>query len=436
MQNSLLIQYKSDHSVLYTIVKKFFLNKILVGVIFFLPFSGKAFGVLTHEAIIDGLWEKSILPLLKAKYPSSTAEELKESHAYAYGGAVAPDMGFYSFGSPVFTNLVHYVRSGDMVTALLKDANNINQYAFAIGFMSHYYADNYGHPIATNRSVALVYPNLRRKYGSVITYAENKISHMRMEFGFDVLEVSKGNYASDKYHGVIGFKVDTTVLRKAFFETYGLDIDDVFKHKLLLAVEVFRWTVANVFPFITKAAWSVKSLDILKKDSTATSKTFRYKMRKKQYKQEFGTAYKHPGFFPSVISFFIRVLPKVGPLRALKFRTPTALAEKYFVQSFDSITFHYSAGLKRLNSGINFKDFDFDTGKPTAICEYSIADNTYDAWLMQLKNDKFKNITLKQKQNIVGFYHWEDASNNIRYTKKCKEVFDAYKELQNNNLDK
>ena len=425
-------QYKTDHSVLYTVVKKKILNKILAGVIFFLPFSGKAFGVLTHEAIIDGLWEKSILPLLKAKYPSSTAEELKEAHAYAYGGAVAPDMGYYPFGSPLFTNLIHYVRSGDMVTALLKDANNINQYAFAIGFMSHYYADNYGHPIATNRSVALVYPNLQKKYGSVITYAENKISHMRMEFGFDVLEVSKGNYASDKYHGVIGFKVDTTVLSKAFLETYGLDINDVFNHKLLLAVEVFRWTVANVFPFLTKAAWSAKGSDILKKDSTATSKTFRYKMHNKQYDKEFGAAYKHPGFFPSVISFFIRVLPKVGPLRPLKFRTPTALAEKYFVQSFDSITLHYSAGLKRLNSGINFKDFDFDTGKPTALCEYSIADNTYDAWLMQLKNAKFKNISLNMKQNIVGFYHWQEASNNIQYTKKCKVVYDAYKELQNN----
>ena len=133
LQNSFLIQYKSDHSVLYTVVKKNFLNKIVACVIFFLPFSGNAFGVLTHEAIIDGLWEKSIVPILKAKYPSSTAEELKEAHAYAYGGAVAPDMGFYPFGSALFTNLVHYVRSGDMVTALLKNANTINQYAFAIG---------------------------------------------------------------------------------------------------------------------------------------------------------------------------------------------------------------------------------------------------------------------------------------------------------------
>src|SRR5438045_1510084 len=134
---------------------------IFVVLLFLLPFYGSAFGVLTHEAIVDAAWEASILPLLKTKYPSSTAEEQKEARAYAYGGAVAPDMGFYPFGSTLFTNLVHYVRSGDMVSALLKDAENINRYAFALGFLSHYNADEYGHPLATNKSVTLVYPKLR-----------------------------------------------------------------------------------------------------------------------------------------------------------------------------------------------------------------------------------------------------------------------------------
>ena len=419
-------------------MNKIFTNKFLLSVlIFFLPFCGKGFGVLTHEAIIDALWEKTILPLLKTKYPSSTAEEQKEAHGFAYGGAVAPDMGYYPFGSPLFTNLVHYVRSGDMAVALLNDAENINQYAFALGFLSHYYADNYGHPIATNRSVPLVYPKLIRKYGTNITYADDKISHMRMEFGFDVLQIAKGNYATDKYHGLIGFKVDTTVLAKAFLETYGLDINDVFNHRFLMAVEVFRWTVANVFPFITKAAWAAKGSDIMKKDSTLTSRNFRYKMRQKQYDKEFGSGYKHPGFFPSVISFFIRVLPKVGPLRSLKFKTPTALSEKYFVQSFDSITLHYNAALnKSEQNNFALRDFDFDTGKPSALCEYSLADYTYDSWLIQLKKDKFKNITSQEKQNIEGFYHWQDASKNSKYTKKCKEVFNAYQELQNSTPPK
>ena len=418
-------------------MKNFFTNKFLLAVlIFFLPFYGYGLGVLTHEAIIDALWEKSILQLLKARYPSATAEEQKEAHAYAYGGAVSPDMGFYPFGSALFTNLVHYVRSGDMVNALLKDANNINEYAFALGFLSHYNADNYGHPLATNRSITLVYPKLRRKYGSVITYAENKISHMRMEFGFDVLQIAKGNYATDAYHGLIGFKVDTSVLARAFFETYGLNIDDVFKNRFPLAIEVFRWTVANIFPFITKAAWAAKGSDILKKDSTATSKKFRFKMRQKEYNKQYGTGYRHPGFFPTMLSFFIRVLPKVGPLRSLKFKTPTALSEKYFDQSFDTIIQHYSANLKQLRQpDLNLKDIDFDTGNPTAPCEYSLADETYDIWLLKLKDSKFKNITTLQKQNIIGFYHLMNESKNATYSKKYLEVYNAFKELQSNNPD-
>ena len=409
---------------------KFFIQLSICFLFFILPFNASSLGVLTHEAIIDATWEKSIVPLLKEKYPSSTAKEIKEAHSYAYGGAVAPDMGYYPFGSPLFTNLVHYVRSGEMIEALLKDAENINQYAFAIGFLSHYQADHYGHPLATNRSVTLVYPKLKKKYGKTITYAENKISHMRMEFGFDVLEVAKGNYATDTYHGYIGFKVDTAVLAKAFFETYGLDINDVFKHRLSLSVETFRWIASNVFPLITKSAWVQKKDDILKQNTSATAKTFRYRMHQKEYNKEFGKGYKRPGFFPSMLSFFIRVLPKVGPLRPLKFKPPTPQAEKYFTQSFDSIMFHYAANLKQLQSPtINLKDIDFDTGRPTAECEYSLADETYQTWLLKIKKDDFKNVSTSLKQNILGFYNGMSATQ--KYSKTCKELFDAYTDLKN-----
>jgi len=276
------------------------------------------------------VWDKSILPLLKSRYPSATKDDLKNAHAYAYGGAVTPDMGYYPFSSHLFTDLVHYVRSGEMVEALLKDATNLNQYAFALGFLSHYDADNYGHPLATNKSVTIVYPKLGKKYGSVITYAQNKISHMRMEFGFDVLQTSKGNYASQAYHDFIGFKVDTSVLARAFLETYGLDINEVFNNHLSMTIEVFRLLVANIFPLITKSAWALKGTDKLITEKTTTAKRFKYKMQVKQYNKEFGTGYKHPGFFPILLSLFIHVLPKVGPTRALRFKIPSPQAEKYF----------------------------------------------------------------------------------------------------------
>ena len=388
--------------------------------------------MLTHEAIIDASWEKSIVPLLKAKYPAATDSMLTEAHAYAYGGAVAPDMGYYPLGSKLFTNLVHYVRSGAMVIALLENANNINEYAFALGFLSHYNADNYGHPLATNISVPIVYPKLGRKYGSKITYAQNRISHMRMEFGFDVLEVAKGNYASHAYHNFIGFKVDTSVLARAFFETYGLTIEEVSGNHFNLAVETFRWIVANVFPVLTKSAWASKKHYILEQNHTAASKNFTFKMRRRQYNKQFGKGYKRPGWSATMLSFFIRVLPKVGPTRALKFKAPTPLSEKYFEQSFDTIMKHYSVNLTRLGrQNLNLKDLDFDTGKPTLNGEYELADITYIDWVLKLKDDEFKNVSYKVKENIIDFFHFADTStSNTNHSKKCMKFFSAYDDLR------
>ena len=407
-------------------------NKFLFSVlVLLLPFSLSALGVLTHEAIIDASWEKSIVPLLKAKYPGATDSMLHEAHGYAYGGAVAPDMGYYPFGSKLFTNLVHYVRSGDMVIALLKDANNINEYAFALGFLSHYNADNFGHPLATNISVPLVYPKLSKKYGSTITYAQNRISHMRMEFGFDVLEVAKGNYASQSYRDFIGFKVDTSVLSRAFFETYGLTIDEVSGNHFQLAVETFRWIVANVFPVITKSAWASKKSYIIQQNHPAASKNFTFKMHRKEYNKQFGKGYKRPGCMATIMSFFIRVLPKAGPTRALRFKAPTLLSEKYFEQSFDTIIKHYSVNLNQLkDENISLKDMDFDTGKPTVSGEYKLADYTYNEWLLKLKYDNFKNISYPMKQNILNFFHLADTLNsNKDHSKECVKFFEAYNEL-------
>ncbi len=231
--------------------------KLLMAVMYVLycPLQSEAYSVLTHEAIIDVTWDKTIEPLLLKKYPGSTEDQLKEAHAYAYGGAIAPDMGYYPFGSKLFTNLVHYVRSGDFVIALLDEEQDINEYAFALGVLSHYCADKYGHPIGTNCCVPIVYSKDKEKYGSVVTYEQDPVSHVRMEFGFDVLQTARGNYASEMYHSFIGFKIARPVLERAFLKTYGLSISDVF-NDFPLAVETFRWIVKNFFPTITRAAWA------------------------------------------------------------------------------------------------------------------------------------------------------------------------------------
>src|ERR1044071_5530875 len=115
-----------------------------------------AYSVLTHEANIDALWDSGIRPLLARRFPRATAAELKHARAFAYGGSVIQDLGYYPFGSHFFSNLLHYVRSGDFVESMIGDARTVDEYAFALGALAHYASDNTGHPEAVNKSVALI----------------------------------------------------------------------------------------------------------------------------------------------------------------------------------------------------------------------------------------------------------------------------------------
>lgn len=147
---------------------------IIMALVLCWPNETAAYAVLAHEAIIDSVWGTNIRPLLLKRFPDATAEELKEAHGYAYGGAIIQDMGYYPHGSFFFSDLTHYVRSGDFIVALLRDSKDLDGYAFALGALAHYASDNNGHPIGTNRAVPLLYPKLQKKYGDSVTYEERQ----------------------------------------------------------------------------------------------------------------------------------------------------------------------------------------------------------------------------------------------------------------------
>src|SRR5579863_7563166 len=125
---------------------------------------GGAYSVLTHEEVVDLLWVDSIQPLLTKRFPTATADDLRKAHAFAYGGSLAQDMGYYPFGNKYFSDLTHYVRSGDFIVNLLRESSDLNEYAFALGALAHYSADTSGHP-TVNQAVAIQFPKLRKKYG-------------------------------------------------------------------------------------------------------------------------------------------------------------------------------------------------------------------------------------------------------------------------------
>ena len=405
-------------------MKRFALNKCLLIIIILgllSPLSSKAYSVFAHEAIIDASWEKSILPLLKQKYPAATAADLQLARSYAYGGSLIADMGYFPFGNPYFTNLVHYVRSGDFVENLLNEAQNVNEYAFAVGALSHYMTDKYGHSLGTNIAVPIVYPKIGQKFGSVVTYDDDNTSHKRMEFAFDVLQTARGNYLPQSYHDFIGFNVARPVLERAFLKTYGEDINKVFGN-LSLSISTFRWSVKSLLPGLTRTAWAIKKAEIRKTNPTLTGKKFHYKIKKKEYYQEFGREREKPKFKERVFAFIIQILPKIGPLKSLRFKAPGPEGEKLFIKSFDTTVLYYGIALNtlRYENHIELANMDFDTGQITAPGEYGLADQTYSLLLIKLQDDKFNNMTAPLKDNILTFYSKADTTTKSNEYKKDK----------------
>ena len=393
--------------------------------------ASKAYSVLTHEAIIDASWKTSIEPLLLAKYPASTAEQLLEAHSYAYGGSIIPDIGYYPFGSKLFTNLVHNVRSGDFTVALIEEAETLNEYAFALGVLAHYMADNYGHSLATKVTVPLLYPKIHEEFGPVVTYADHKKSHSRVEFGFDLLQTARENYASKNYRDFIGFNVSVPVMEKAFFRTYGLDLNDAFG-SMSVAIGSFRWSVKSLLPTIVRAAWVNKRSEIKKMNPGTKARNFSYRMKNKTYYHEFGRDHEKAGIVPRIVSFLLPLLPKIGPLSKLKFKQLNPEAELLFVKSFETTLSHYSLALSTLHSQpLSLANRTLDTGKETFPGEYIIADINYDDYLLRLKDRDFDNLTSHVKSHLISFYSKVKTPHTLkRKAKKHEKITEALFLLQ------
>jgi hypothetical protein len=363
------------------------------------------FSVLTHEAIIDAAWKDSILPLLMKRFPDSTEEDLRKAHAYSYGGAIIQDMGYYPFGNAFFSDLTHYVRSGDFILNLLSEAGNLNEYAFALGSLAHYAADNSGHKDAVNKSVPLVYPKLKKRFGGVITYADDKVSHLKVEFAFDVSQVAQGNYAAEAYHDFIGFEVAQALLERAFAKTYGIELSSVLHEDM--AIGTYRFTVHSIFPTITRAAWDLKKSKLGKAQPSITKRKFVYNLSRSSYQKEWGSNYEHPGIRARLIAWTFRVVPKVGPFRAFAFQPPTPATEKMFMNSVNETLTQYRMLLAaQSRSALKLPNENFDTGEPVKPGKYRLADAAYAKLLDKLNG---KPVPDDLRNDILAFYADIDA---------------------------
>jgi hypothetical protein len=362
-----------------------------------------AYSVLTHEEIIDLAWTSEIRPLLLERFPGLTKDQIKEAHAYAYGGSVIQDLGYYPFGSKDFSNLTHYVRTGDFVLELLVESQNADEYAFALGALSHYVADIDGHP-AVNEAVALHYPKLRAKYGNSVRYAQDKTAHLKTEFGFDTLQVAKNRYAPEQYHDFIGFQVSEPLLERVFPVVYGLELKDVLAHEDL-AVGSYRYSVSRLIPEMTQVALQTHKKDLMREKPDFARQKFLYRLSRSDYERTWGKTYTKPGLGTRILSTLLRFVPKIGPFKGLGFNNPTPKTEDLYIKSINITTDHYRTLLEEVRAGkLVLPNCDLDDGKKTESGEYSLADETYASLLARLAAGNFERTSAQLRKNILGFY--------------------------------
>jgi hypothetical protein len=366
------------------------------------PFCG-AYSVLTHEQVVDLLWKDDIHPLLLKRFPTATPDDLRKAHAFAYGGSLVQDMGYYPFGSKNFSNLTHYVRSGDFIVSLLNDANDLDEYAFALGALAHYSSDNIGHP-TVNRSVAIEFPKLQRKYGPEVTYEDNPKAHIRVEFGFDMTQVAKNHYTSDRYHDFIGFEVSKPLLERTFLDTYGIPLSDVMSNEDL-AIGTFRRTIGKIIPEMTRVALLARKKEIVRDTPNFNARKFRYYLSRTNYQREWGKGYRRPRFGTRVLAFFLRIVPKVGPFKAVDFKIPTQQTEDMYIASVNHTLDNYKSLLSEVGrKALTLPNTDFDTGQMTRAGEYELTDQTYAYLLDKLADHNFEDTTPELRANILVFY--------------------------------
>jgi hypothetical protein len=371
------------------------------------PHSARGYGVYSHGELIDLIWGDSIRPLLIQRYPGLTEAELTRAHSYAYGGCTIQDLGYYPFANDFFSDLTHYVRSGDFVDALVRDASNADELAFAIGALSHYIGDVYGHAEAVNLSVGQTFPRLARRHGQVITFEQAQIAHGRVEMGFDMAQIGLHRFAPRAYRRSIGFRVAQALLDRAFHETYGLTVRSVLgpEHR---AINSYRFSVRRLLPKFMQVQVLINRKRFPREKDDDARREYLEKVAQAEYASMPGSAYRGAGAGTQALALVVRIVPKVGTLKILSLKAPLPeTGDLYFYSVNTAIgRLRELTGRLRQNPPENLAlpNVDLDTGTRTQPGAYRLTDNTYARLLNEIRTRPGIKIPPGLRHDILLFY--------------------------------
>ncbi len=367
------------------------------------PQHTRAYAVLTHEQIIDLTWADAIQPLLLRRYPNLTPAQLREAHAYAYGGCVIQDLGYYPFGKPMFSQLLHYVRTGDFIRALFRDAKNPDDVAFAIGALSHYLGDTIGHAEAINLAVGTEFPALAAKFGPNVNYAEGPHQHVRAEFAFDIDEIAKHRLAPEAYLNHVGFAIPVPLLTRAFYDTYGLDLANVLGHHRPTLYD-YRYTVRTLLPRVAYAETLLHRKDMPPDTPSPALDSLKQQIATLAVQDHWARYRGHAGLGTHLLASIIFILPKVGPLSELSLRSPTAQTQQDYVNSLVHTLDVYRQMLAHATTTSGITNLDLDTGYAIRPGTYRLCDLTYADLLHQVTSAPSTPIPFGLKRDLLAYF--------------------------------
>jgi hypothetical protein len=436
------------------------LSAALVCCLFAAPSAG-GYSLLTHEQLIDLTWDASIVPLLKSRYPTLTDAQLEHARAYAYGGCVIQDIGYYPYGDPFFSNLTHYVRAGDFVINLFRNAGNANELAFAVGALSHFIGDAIGHSEATNHAVAVEFPKLKAKYGDTVNYAQGASEHVRTEYAYDINEIAHRRFAPYHYLSHIGLEVPQRQLEQAFYQTYGIAEDFSQGKGKKVNVKGYRSAVRS---FIPRVSYAVTLLHKKSEPPVVDSREMQ-RLTAELAAVEAKNNWEHyrakPGIGTYSLAGLIWIFPKVGPIKFVSVKGPTVDTDREYTRSVLQSTDLLNATLRRFTpppgTGAGtaqtaaadansqpppsdpaptksdavqavargsgdprhpLKNRDLDTGAVVKPGEYPLTDETYCKLVHRLAAKPTQAIPPGIKEDILAYY----ADMNVAFATKKKDA--------------
>lgn len=386
------------------------------------PRTGQAFSVLAHQAIVDQAWKTQLRPMLQRRFPNATDDELTDARAYARAGSHLPDLGYFPLGNRLFTDLLHYVRSGDFITSLITEARTPQEYAFALGVMAHYEGDTIGHPLATNLAVPILHPKLEGEYGDSVTYAESPSAHLQTEFRFDILQVAHRGEVPELFEHSIEFKVPKEFLARVFRQTYGLELDDLFK-SFDVALTTYRWGFRTLIDEATGIAWGLYQGDIETLEPGIKRGDFLPTMSQADFEKEFGKAFLEPGFFVRFIGIVGNLFPNVGPFKSLPYKPLPENVRKLYFGAFHQASEHYRGELTKLSSGPApwLPNLILDTGKTDRAGAYSPADQAYAELLRKHAEDHFAHVPAQLAEDFQKHFADRNAALSFKESDKDRE---------------